>query len=129
MKTSNKILAVYGVLFAAFTFGSLGLNVQKYRAGKPAMQTCLEALRDGRGKPVLVVDPDVRVGLNLSDHRNYMLFNRDAGIASARVSGDTLFVSGGRYLSTPNSVKRIIRGEETIEVPPVEEWGPGEKFF
>jgi hypothetical protein len=129
MKTSNKILAVYGVLFAAFTFGSLGLNVQKYRASKPAMQECLEALREGVGKPVLVVEPGTRLMFHRSGDGSFGFFSRGGEIGRARVSGDTLYVNGAVSLFAPNSVQRIIRGGETIDVPPVSEWEGGEKFY
>jgi hypothetical protein len=129
MKTSNKILAVYGVLFAAFTFVSLGLNAQKYRANKPAMDSCLEALRNGVGKPVVVVEPGTVVMFRHNDYGSFTLYSRSSELGRARISGDTLFVTGARSLAAPNSVKRIIRGDETIDVPPVSEWEGGEYAY
>lgn len=129
MKTSNKILLLYGVVFAVFTFGSLGLNVHKYRENKPAIQQCFEGLRDGRGNSVLIVDSTTVVSFHHSDYGSMMLHGLGLSIAEVRVLGDTLLVRGGRYLSAPNSVKRIIKGDRIIDVPPVEAWEGGEIGF
>lgn len=132
MKTSNKILTVYGVIFAVFTFGSLGLNVHKYRTSQPAIQACLEGLREGLNKPVLVVDTGMVVSFHRSDYGSQMLFCRESSsIAQARVSGDTLFVTGGNnsFLAAPNAVKRIIKGDRIIDVPPAEKQPDSELFI
>lgn len=129
MKTSNKILTVYGALFAVFTFGSLALNVHEYRASQGAIQQFLETLSDGKNKPVLVVDAGMTVSFHRNDYGSMMFSGSGSGVPEARISGDTLFVKGGANLAAPNSVKRIIRDGQIIDVPPVEEWSGGEIGF
>jgi hypothetical protein len=129
MKTSNRILIIYGALLAAFTFGSLGLNVQKYRAEQPAIQECLEVLQEGRDKPVLVVDADTRIAFHRSDYGTFGPMSRGSNIVRARVSGDSIFIEGARFIACPNSVRHIVKGNKTIEVPSVSEWAEGEKYY
>lgn len=129
MKTNNKILTIYGVLFAVFTFGSLGLNVRKYRTSQDAIQQCLETLRDGKDKPVLVVDAGTVVSFHPKDYGLMMLFSGVDDVAEARTSGDTLFVKGVQSLAAPNTVRRIIKGGQIIDLPPTEEWTGREISF
>jgi hypothetical protein len=129
MKTSNKILTIYGALFATFTFGSLGLNVQKYRAEQPAIQECLTTLQNGRDKPVLVVDADTRVAFRRNDYGYFGPMSRGNDIVRAWVSGDSLFVKGARLMAVPNSVRHIVKGNEAFDVPPLNEWPEGGKQY
>lgn len=133
MKTSNKILMVYGVLLGLFTFASLGLNAAKYRREKPQVMVALESMNDwaaraaaaeAQGIPtsaVLVVDADTRVYLTKEmDH--VTLNSNGVTTPEVSVSGDTLRINGaGGYLWVP-PVDRVIKGGETKEVPPVETW-------
>ncbi len=129
MKTSNKILLVYGAVFAVFTFGSLGLNVCRYRAARAAIDECLEMLAAGCGASVLVVEPGTTVAFHPNGYGSFTAFSRDGEMVRACIVGDTLFVDGARSLYGPNSVRRIVRGGETIDVPPVDEWKGRELAF
>jgi hypothetical protein len=129
MKTSNRILVVYGTLLAVFTFGSLGLNVQKYRAEQPAIQECLEVLQEGRDKPVLVVDADTRIAFHRSDYGYLGPMSRGNDLVRARVSGDSIFIEGARFVFCPNSVRHIVKGNEAFDVPPASEWADGGLYF
>ena len=125
MKTSNIILTVYVALLVLFVFGPLGLNVREYRVAGPAMRECVEGLQAAAGRSVVVVDPGTAVAVFPEDDRAFMVFSRGRDVPRARVSGDTLFVEGASYLTTSSSVRRIIRGGETIEVPSFSEWKGG----